>query len=39
MGYNSRVTFTAPTDGAYYVVAGAYGGLTGTYTLSVEEVM
>ena len=39
VGYNSRVTFTAPTDGAYYVVAGAYGGLTGSYTLSVEEVM
>ena len=37
LGNNSRVTFTAPTDGAYYVVAGAYGGLTGTYTLSVAE--
>ena len=37
-GRNSRVEFTAPADGTYYVAAG--GDLsdpgTGTYTLSVE---
>ena len=37
MGWNSRVEFTPTADGTYYVAAGAYGGLTGTYTLSVVE--
>ena len=37
-GYNSRVTFTATEDATYYVAAGAYESLTGTYTLSVSEV-
>ena len=33
-GNNARTIFTAPADGAHYVVAAAYGS-TGTYTLSV----
>ena len=37
-GTNSRVTFTATEDATYYVSAGAYQSLAGTYTLSVEEV-
>ena len=37
MGWNSRVEFTPTAAGTYYVAAGAYGGLTGTYTLSVVE--
>ena len=37
MGRNSRVYFTAEDAGAYYVAAGAYFDLEGTYTLSVEE--
>ena len=37
-GYNSRVTFTPDAGGTYYVAAGAYGYLEGTYTLSVAEV-
>ena len=36
-GYNSRVTFTPDATGTYYVAAGAFGYLEGTYTLSVEE--
>ena len=35
---NSRVYFTAPEAGTYYVVAGAYGSREGTYMLSVTEV-
>ena len=38
-GDNSRVDFTATADAEYYVAAGARGSHTGTYTLSVEEVM
>ena len=38
-GRNSRVTFEAPEGGTYYVSASVYGFGTGTYTLSVEEVM
>jgi len=38
-GNNSRVEFTASEAGTYYVAAGAAGSSTGTYTLSVEEVM
>ena len=36
-GLNSRVTFTATESGTHYVSAGAYGSLTGTYTLSVTN--
>ena len=36
---NSRVTFTPGENGTYYVAAGAFGEGTGTYTLSVEEVI
>ena len=36
-GQNARVDFEAPTDGTYYVAAGAYNSHTGTYTLSVAE--
>ena len=38
-GRNSRVGFTATEDATYYVSAGAYGSHSGTYTLSVEEVI
>ena len=37
-GLNSRVTFVATEDATYYVAAGAWGGRTGTYTLSVRDV-
>ncbi len=37
--YNSQMTFTPVTDGAYYVAAGAYRDRTGSYTLAVEEVV
>ena len=36
-GNNSRVTFTATGSGTHYVSAGADGGATGTYTLSVTN--
>ena len=36
---NSRVTFTPDTDGTYYVAAGTLFGQTGTYELSVDEMM
>ena len=44
VGYNSRLTFEADRDGTYYIAAGAYeagasGNGTGTYELSVEEVL
>ena len=35
---NSRVTFTAPADGTYYVAAGATGRRGGSYTLTVTDV-
>ena len=39
VGSNSRVTFTAPADAAYYVVASAWSIYReGTYTLSVKDV-
>ena len=37
MSWNSQVDFTATQEGTYYVAAGAYGGFTGTYTLTVVE--
>ena len=36
---NSCVTFTPDTDGTYYIAAGTLFGRTGTYELSVDEVM
>ena len=36
-GTNSRLAFTAPETATYYVAAGAYGDLTGTYKLSVTD--
>ena len=38
-GRNSRVIFTVDADGTYYLDAGAFSIRTGTYTLSVEEVV
>ena len=38
-GWNSRLTFEPETTGTYYVAAGAAGTWTGTYELSVEEVL
>lgn len=35
---NSRLSFTPTVAGTYYVAAGAEGGGTGTYTLSVKAV-
>ena len=37
-GRNSLRVFTPETAGTYYVAARAYGGLTGTYTVAVEDV-
>ena len=37
-GRNSRSIFTVAEDGDYYLVAGGYGFLEGTYTLSVTDV-
>ena len=34
-GFNSRITYTAPSAGIYYVGAGSFGASTGSYTLSV----
>ena len=36
-GYNSRVNFTAPETGTYYIAAGAHAAHTGTFRLSVLE--
>ena len=38
-GRNARETFTATEGGTYYVSAGAWSDLEGTYILSVEEVL
>ena len=38
-GRNSRTTFTPDKDATYYVAAGGRTGDTGTYTVSVEEVV
>ena len=35
--YNSRVKFTAPNSGIYYVAAGAFGDGVGAYRLSVAD--
>ena len=36
-GLNARLRFTADQTGVIYVGAGAYGGNTGTYTVTVQE--
>ena len=36
---NSQLLFTATKDGTHYVAAGSSHDVTGTYTLSVEEVV
>ena len=38
-GYSSRVNFTPTENATFYVAAGAYSHWTGSYTLSVEEVV
>ncbi len=38
-GLNSRASFEAPETGTYYIAAGAYEDYTGTYTLSVMDVL
>ena len=39
VGENSRLHFEPDTTGTYYIAAGAYYTGTGTYELSVEEVL
>ena len=34
---NSRLAFTPDADGTYYISAGAYGSVVGTYRVSVTE--
>lgn len=34
---NSRITFTAPTTGTYYLDIGGYGSTTGGYTVSATD--
>ena len=36
-GLNSRLRFTADQSGLVYIAASAYGGNTGTYTVTVQE--
>ena len=36
-GLNSLLTFDADVSGTYYIEAGVYGRLTGTYRLSIAE--
>jgi hypothetical protein len=36
---NSRLSFTPTESNTYCIAAGAYGYRTGTYELSVDEVM
>jgi len=36
-GLNSQVSFTADSNGTYYISAGAYSTRTGTYELSVTD--
>ena len=38
-GYNSRLEFIAPGTGTYYIAAAAHAVHTGSYRLSVEEVV
>ena len=38
-GQNARLQFEAESAGTYYIAAGANGDRTGTYELSVEEVL
>ena len=39
VGHNGRLFFEAENAGTYYIAAGANGHRTGTYELSVEEVL
>ena len=34
---NSRLAFTAPESGTYYIAAGVFGGDTGAYRLTVDD--
>lgn len=36
-GFNSRLTFTPPRNGTYYLAAQAFGSATGTYRLSAGQ--
>jgi hypothetical protein len=36
-GFNARLRHTAEQSGTYHVAAGAFGGSTGSYTLTVQE--
>ncbi|MCC1491466.1 pre-peptidase C-terminal domain-containing protein [Cognatishimia sp. F0-27] len=36
-GRNSRIEFTAPTNGRYFIAAGSHGAGTGTYKVSLTE--
>ena len=38
-GLNSSVYFVAPDSGAYYIAAGAFGELAGTYTVEVMDLL
>ncbi len=36
-GLNSQLSFAAVEDGVHYISAGAFGGATGSYTLSITD--
>ena len=37
--FNSRLEFTAPESGTYYIAVGAFGEDTGTYTVEVADLL
>ncbi len=37
--FNSRLEFTAPDSGIYYIAVGAFGEDTGTYTVEVADLL
>jgi hypothetical protein len=39
VGKNGRDTYTPSTGGSYYIAVSGAESTTGTYTLSVEDVM
>ncbi len=39
IGFNSRLEFTAPESGTYYIAVGAFGEDTGTYTVEVADLL